>query len=120
MAHNRHAAFTIEIEKHGEAVIIRPHGRITELEAHDLNRDLLAQIEEGARRIVVDLNDVSFMTSSGLGAFMCAHKRGRETGMVLTLAALQPLVRDIVTATKLHKLFPIFDTVEEALGTSSG
>jgi hypothetical protein len=40
--------------------------------------------------------------------------------MVLALAALQPLVHDIVTATKLHKLFPVFDTVEEALGTSSG
>ena len=119
MAREHKTAFTIEIEKRGKAVVIRPHGRITELEAHDLNRELLAQAQEDVRRIVVDLNDVSFLTSSGLGAFMSAHKRGRERGMVLALASLQPLVHEIVTATKLHKLFPIFDTVEEAVGSPS-
>ena len=107
--------FTMDVEKQGEVVVIRPHGRITELEAHELNAELLDQIHEGARRLVMDLNDVAFMSSSGLGAFMSAHKRGRSLGVVILLANLQPLVRDVISATKLHKLFPVFDTLEQAL-----
>ena len=105
----------MEVEEHGDAVVIRPRGRITELEAPDLTNEMLERIDGGTRRIIVDLNDVPFMTSSGLGSFMAAYRRGRKKGAVLILADLQPLVRDIVTATNLHKLWPVYKSVEEAL-----
>jgi anti-anti-sigma factor len=78
-------------------------------------RQIVEQIEEGARRIVADLADVPYMSSSGLGALMAAEKHGRQRGVAISLAALDPNVRGIFMATKLTKLFRLFDTVEEAL-----
>lgn len=106
----------MEVERRGEDVVVRPRGRLTEAEAQQLTDELLARIEQGARRLAVHLRDVPFITSSGLGSLMCAHKKGRAAGVEVVLAELQPLVRDVVATTKLDKLFPVFATLDEALG----
>jgi len=108
----------MEVERQGDTIVIRPHGRITELEAHELNVQMSEIIDGGARKIVADLADVPYMASSGLGAFMAAQKHGRRAGVAILIAALEPNVHGIFHATKLHKLFPIFDTVEEALAAT--
>ncbi len=109
------AGVRMEIEKREDRVIIRPHGKLTEVESHELGGEMAARIESGAKLLVLDLSDVPFLSSSCLGAFMRAHKLGRDKGAGLRLAALQPLVREILVTTKLTKLFPLYETVQEAL-----
>jgi anti-anti-sigma factor len=72
-------------------------------------------VDQGATQIIVDLSDVSFVTSSCLGALMVVHKRVRPQGGYVRLAGPQPLVQRILEITKLTKLFGSYRTVREAL-----
>lgn len=109
------SAICIEAERHGDDVVIRPHGRLTEAQSQQLSDEMKAHIEQGARRVIVHLSDVSFLTSSCLGSFMYAHKLGQPKNTKICLAEMQPLVREVVETTRLTKLFPVFDTLQDAL-----
>jgi anti-anti-sigma factor len=104
-----------EVEPRGDKHLLTLHGRIGEMEAHQLQRELLTLIEQGARRIILDLTDVPFITSSCLGALMVAHKRLRAEEGSMRIAGAQPLVRQILEITKLFKLFGRYDSVQAAL-----
>ena len=109
------SSIAMEVEEHGDKVVIRPHGRLREIESQELSREMTTRIEQGSRRLIIHLEDVPFLSSSCLGAFMYAHKLGRDRGSRLFLAEMQPLVKEIIVTTKLHKLFPVFDNLEDAL-----
>lgn len=109
------AAINLELEQRGETTVVRPHGSIDDMGAHHLGEALVAQMDQGARSIVVDMSDVSFITSSCLGAFMMAHKRLRKCGGGLRIANAQPLVREVLQITKLARLFGVYDSVEQAI-----
>ena len=68
----------------------------------------------GPRPIVLDLTGVEFMDSSGLGVLVGAHKDATSRGGALILAAPSPRVRKIFKVTKLHKVFAVHDTPEQA------
>jgi len=106
---------SLEVERRGAVCLVKPHGRIGETEAHPFQRELLALADQGATRIIVDLSDVSFMTSSCLGALMVVHKRVRPQGGYIRLAGPQPLVQRVLEITKLTRLFGGYRTVREAL-----
>jgi len=105
----------LEVERRGAVCLVSPHGRIGETEAYSFQRELLALADQGATQIIVDLSDVTFVTSSRLGALMVVHKRVRPQGCYVRLASPQPLVQRILEITKLTKLFGSYRTTREAL-----
>ena len=114
MTNDESAPFYMEVEARGDVVIFRPRGHVTETASFELAGELADRIDRGAQRLVMDLAEVDFISSSCLGVFLGAHKRARETGASLVVAAPQPLVREIILTTRLQELFPIYDSVEEA------
>ena len=71
-------------------------------------------IEQGQSRIVIDLTDVGFMDSSGLGVLVTALKRARERDGTLALVAPEGSVHKVLTITGLDRVFPIHQSVTEA------
>ena len=70
--------------------------------------------EDAGAHIVLDLGQVDFIDSSGLGAIVAAMKQvGPERR--LDLAALNPNVDKVFRLTRMDSVFRIFDTLEEAL-----
>ena len=65
------------------------------------------------RNVVVDMSQVSFMDSTGIGALVSARRRLAE-GAQLRLVTTHPAVTKLFTLTGLTKVFPIFDTLAEA------
>ena len=65
------------------------------------------------RNVVVDMSQVSFMDSTGIGALVSARRRLAE-GAQLRLVTTQPNVVKLFALTGLTKVFPIFDTLAEA------
>jgi anti-sigma B factor antagonist len=106
---------SLEVERRRDVCLVTPHGRIGELEAQPFQRELLALVDQGATKIVVDLSDVPFVASGCLGALMVAQKRVRGRGGYIRLIAPQPLVRSVLEITKLTKLFAIYRTTQAAL-----
>lgn len=70
--------------------------------------------DAGADHIVLDMTDIAFMDSSGLGAVVTVMKQmGREK--TLELAALTPAVAKVFTLTRMDKIFAIYPSVEDVV-----
>ena len=69
---------------------------------------------EPAERVILDLSEVEFLDSSGLGAVVGSMKHlGRSRR--LDLAALTPTVEKVFRITRMDRVFRIFPTIEDAL-----
>lgn len=88
------------------------------LDAHnsgDLKSAMLKFFEEGNKNILIDLKDVRFIDSSGLGALVSGFKNAISHQGSLKLASLQPQVKSMFELTRLHRVFEIFTSMNEAV-----
>ena len=72
-------------------------------------------VEKGARRLILDLEGVDFLDSSGLGALVACLRRVREKQGEIKLAGLRPEVQSIFEITRVSRLFQICRDVQEAM-----
>jgi anti-anti-sigma factor len=79
------AGLTIDVEQEDARVTLVARGELT-LETASLLREALADHEHAAATVVLDLRDVAFLDSSGLGELLGAHQRARRQGRRLVLA----------------------------------
>lgn len=89
------------------------------LDAHnsaELKLEFLKLFESGNQNLLVDLKEVRFIDSSGLGALVSGFKNATTNHATLRLACLQPQVRSMFELTRLHRVFEIFQTVADAIG----
>jgi anti-sigma B factor antagonist len=93
-------------------------GRITlgegSVQLRDAIRDLIGK---GQRRILLDLGDVNYIDSSGLGELVSAYTTAKNQGATLKLLKLTKKVHDLLQLTKLYTVFDIYD--DEASGIAS-
>jgi anti-sigma B factor antagonist len=89
--------------------VLHAGGEIDVATAPQLRRELHQLVDRGASTIVVDLADVSFVDSSGLGVLVGMLKRVREDGRggELILEHLQESVRKVFDITGLDQIFTI-------------
>lgn len=83
--------------------------------APELREALAEVIDAGARGVVVDLAEATFIDSTTLGVLMGAVKRLRPSGGELTIVCRDPNIRKIFEITLLDRIFSIHETVEEAV-----
>jgi anti-sigma B factor antagonist len=74
---------------------------------------------EGMNLIVLDLSEVDFVDSAGLGVMVELLKRVSERGGDVRLAGLQKQARIVFEITRAYKIFAIYDSVEMALQPES-
>jgi anti-anti-sigma factor len=73
------------------------------------------RVEDGARKVVVDLKDVGYLDSASIGCLMDIHRLLQEKEGALRLAGLQPRVETMISMTGVHKIVPLHRDEEEAL-----
>ena len=98
-----------------DALVFTPDvRRLDAMVAGEFRQSAVAAVGTHTRMVVV-LTDVKSMDSSGLGALVSLLKALPPGGKLLLVGA-QPAVRSLLTVTRLDKVFPLFDTVDAALG----
>jgi anti-sigma B factor antagonist len=100
----------------GERTVVRVAGEIDVYTAPVLREELTRLSDAGHNDLVVDLTEVPFMDSTGLGVLVGALKRVKTHGGELSLVIDQEKVLKVFRITALTQVFPIFETVDEALG----
>ena len=94
--------------------LIELSGEVDLYTAPRFKDDLIALIDEGVARIVIDLSQVTFIDSTALGVIIGGVKRLHERDGSLALVAVsRPVVR-ILDITGLNRVLTIFDTREAA------
>ncbi len=97
-------------------VVLMPKGKIMGgPDAGAVKERLHQLIDEGKKKVVVDLSGVSWMNSSGLGILIGGLTTMRNAGGDLKLAGTTDKVQNLLMVTKLITIFESFDTVEEAV-----
>jgi len=89
-----------------------------EVDMHTSPRVREAQIrllQQGARRVVIDLTGVPYMDSSGIATLIEGLQWARREGREFRLVGLTPTVRDVFELARLADVFEIFSTRDEAL-----
>jgi len=76
---------------------------------------LKALVEQGADRVVLDLGNVGFMDSLGLGALISCLKTLKQADGQFVLTNLSESVDSVLRVTRLHRVFDVRPTVKEAL-----
>jgi anti-sigma B factor antagonist len=104
-------------QKNGVTVVDPRETRLDAEVAGDLRAMLLELIERGSRKVILDLGAVEFIDSSGLGALVSALKRMRHLDAAgdIRLAHVQPSVRAVLEIIRLHRVFPVFPSTDDAL-----
>jgi anti-sigma B factor antagonist len=79
-----------------------------------LREELLRLIDRGARRLILDLSDVEYVDSSGVGTLVEARRHLLREGGELFLASMRARVRGVFEIARLDRFFKITDSVDEA------
>ncbi|MFO7524379.1 MAG: STAS domain-containing protein [Ignavibacteriaceae bacterium] len=107
-------------ETQGEILVITVNlFRATLKEADNFKQTLVSEIDQGWKKIVVDLSYCEFIDSTFLGALVVSLKKVTSTGGDLRLVGFQPSVHSMFELTRMYRVFESFKTQEEAIKSFS-
>ncbi len=96
-------------------VVCQLVGSATMETCQELNERLTEISRQEVGGLVIDLAELDFICSLGLGSLVAAYLRAQRAGVLLRLVAPRPAVMEVLEITKLHTLLPVYDSVEQAL-----
>ncbi|MDD5591388.1 MAG: STAS domain-containing protein [Dehalococcoidales bacterium] len=99
----------------GGVKVIALGGRLDAYAANDIERKLDSLVASEKVRLVVDLGQLDYISSSGLRVLLGALKKAREQQGDIVLSGLQPYVKEIFEISGFTQLFKMFDKTEEAI-----
>jgi anti-sigma B factor antagonist len=98
--------------------VVELSGRITlgegSVQLRDAIRDLIGK---GQHSILLDLSEVNYIDSSGLGELVSAYTSAKNKGASLKLLKLTQKVHDLLQLTKLYTVFDIYDDEASAIAS---
>lgn len=103
----------------GSVTVLCPSGRIDAAHSEAFQVRLVAAVGRSAAHVVVDMSQVSYISSVGLRALMVAAKQTKATGGKLAVAGLQPIVQEIFEISRFSFVVKIFASVREGIAWMS-
>lgn len=107
----------IKYREEGNTLVIDVTGDLDARSAGDLKLALNEKIEGGKVWVLINLSEVPYMDSAGLGVLVSGLKNTNRQNGDLRLWGLQPDVRNIFELTRLNKVFQIFEDESTALAS---
>ena len=102
-------------EQEGDVVIVTPQGEFLDASnAEQFKRDSAALLA-GSSRVVFDMSRLQFVDSAGLGALLSCMRKLSGAGGDLKLIGLTKPVRATFEVSRMHRIFDIYTSKEEAV-----
>ncbi|MHB1001824.1 MAG: STAS domain-containing protein [Armatimonadota bacterium] len=97
--------------------IIHVAGEVDLYTVDSLQQVINRCLDSGARQLIIDLTETSYLDSSGLSALLMAYKilSSRSGVLYVVISKSKPAVGRVLEITRLDMVFKIFDSLEEAL-----
>jgi anti-sigma B factor antagonist len=104
----------------GDVTVIDATGRITLGEGASHFRDTIRDLAtKGDKKLLVNLSDVSYIDSSGIGEMVSGFTTVTNHGGMLKLLGLSKRVKDLLQITKLYTVFEVFEDEASAVRSFS-
>lgn len=102
----------------GDVTVIDAAGRITLGEGSSTFRDTIKDLTaKGHKKVLLNLGDVSYIDSSGIGELVSGFTTVANAGGSLKLLNLTKRIQDLLQITKLYTVFEVFDDEAAALAS---
>jgi anti-sigma B factor antagonist len=98
---------TIDVSNEGDRAAARLSGELDIVTAETCKRQLSEVVDGGAKTLRLDLGELAFIDSSGLGALVAVHHHAVAAGATVELAGVSSQVRRLMQITRLDELFTI-------------
>ena len=108
----------VVMSRRWNCTVVTVSGEVDMQSAAPLERTLESAASSSRVRsscLVVDLTELVFLDSSGLGVLISARNYALVRGVSMVLVNPPPLMRRLLTQTRLHRSFAIYDTLDDAL-----
>jgi anti-anti-sigma factor len=105
----------VDEERKGDVVVLKPVGRLDNLDGPVFEEAALGVLERGDHNIVLDLSRVDYISSRGIRAFITIARRAESEQGRLALCCLQEPVDRVFRISRLDELVKIFASCPEAL-----
>jgi anti-sigma B factor antagonist len=100
----------------GDVTVVDATGRITLGEGASVFRDMIRDLAaKGNKKILINLSDVSYIDSSGIGEMVSSFTTVTNHGGQLKLLGLTKRVKDLLQITKLYTVFEVFEDEPSAI-----
>ncbi len=93
--------------------VFQPNQFVTEVNAFEIREWVQESIKAGARNLLIDFQDVTFINSSGLGALAIALKMVRDAGCRLAICSLSAQARMTLEIAGMDKAFEIYNCSDD-------
>ena len=101
----------------GEVMIVDCRGRIQLGDETATLRQLVHELMNESRHIVLNLTDVTHIDSNGIGMLFGLHIYATKSGIVIKLVGLGDSIKKVADMTKLSTIFEVHPTVKEAVAS---
>jgi len=109
------AQFEVAVPEQPGVAVLKVRGEIDVASAPDFRASLSDVIGGGPQLVIVDMSEVSFMDSTGLGVLISAEKQIRHAGMDLRLVVTHPQIRKLLELTGLDDVFTVVSSAHDAV-----
>jgi anti-sigma B factor antagonist len=108
-------ALKLETHEVDGVTIVSCQGRIVFGEESTYLRENLKRILSSSRQVVLNLSNVSYIDSGGLGTLVGVYSSARASGADIKLTGLGQRLRDVLQITKLVTVFEVYDNEQQAI-----
>lgn len=98
-----------------DVYVLQLHDRIDAASSKELKELVQSKIGENKKQLLLDMGDVSFIDSAGLGMLITCLKTINKAGGQLKIAKICNSVKTIFDTTRMDRVFEIFETTDEAV-----
>jgi anti-anti-sigma factor len=105
----------ISEDRKADAVVLALSGKLDATTAKTFEDKILGVIGSGAQRVVVDLAQLEYVSSSGLRVFLVAAKRLQATNGKISLCGLQDHIRQVLDLAGFSSILSIYGSRAEAV-----
>ena len=101
---------------HGDVTVLHPEGKITLGDGdQELGEAVRTVLERGARKIIINFEQVNYLDSSGVGELVGCYTSIKGKGGELRICGMSSKIFGLIKMTSLHSVFEVKDTEDEAL-----
>lgn len=86
-------------------------------ESNALREGLKTVVAEGKKKVVLNMDNITFIDSAGLGTLVASHHSARNQGASLRLCHLGTKFQEVLQITKLMTIFEVYNTEPEAIAS---
>lgn len=105
----------IQFKEKNNATIAYINGRVDTTNYNEFENQITDKISNTTGDVIINCNEMNFISSSGLRVFLITQKKLKATGRSLVLTNMQEVIKEIFDISGFSSIFTIKDTEEEAL-----